>query len=452
MLAKIFRSYDVRGVYGQDVTEEVFDKIGNAFTRVTTKDILVARDPRVHSEKLMNAFMNGALRAERTVMNVGLLPLGCAYHWATSQNFDLAYVTASHLPKEWNGLKLFHAEGDAYMEGETSEIRQIVEDGKYFTGVRGVQVREEIEDVIDLYIRHVVSKVMLTEEEKKKAKTKILVDCGNGAAGILVKRLFNAAGFTNVDTIFEQPDGSFPNRASDPNEDPLNELKKRVGKYDFGVAFDGDCDRVVVVDKNGGKLAPENVAYIILGELLKTSKGKILANVECSKLVDDVAKKYGVPLVRFRVGHTWMLDTVAKEEGIFAAESSGHFVIPAISKFDDAITAALYFAYALARSGKSLEQHMKEMPKYATGRVNLDCADEKKFSIIERLKQKFAAEHSNVDTLDGIRVNLPNGWFLVRASNTEPKIRITMEADSQQSLEDIKNRFSAAIQNEIARN
>lgn len=449
MLARIFRSYDIRGIYGQDITEDVFDKIGNAFTQQTAKDIVVARDARVSSERLLNAFMNGALRAERTVMNIGELPLGCAFHWATTQNFELAYVTASHLPKEWNGLKFFHSTGEAYMQDENNKIKEIVESGRYVVGVRGVSVREEMDYVVNLYIRHLTSKVKLADEERKKAKMKILIDCGNGTAGILVKKLFSEAGF-NVDLIFEKPDGNFPNRLSDPNEDPLNELRKRVGKYDFGIALDGDCDRVVFVDKNGSKLKPEQASYVILAELLKAQKGSILANVECSKLIDDIAKKFSANLVRFRVGHTFLLDAVGKaERAVFAAESSGHYVVPLLSSFDDAIAAALYFAYALHKSGKSLETILKEIPSYRIEMINFVCSDEKKFKVIENLKVRFESEYKNTDTMDGIRINLDNGWVLVRASNTESKVRMTVEADSDQAFSEIKIKFSEIVENEI---
>jgi phosphomannomutase len=443
MLSRIFRSYDIRGIYGQDVNEEIFDKIGNAFTQQTAKDIAVAHDPRLSSSSLLSAFMNGALSAERTVMNIGLLPLGCAYHWATTQNFDLAFITASHLPKEWNGLKLFHANGLAYMEEENQKIKEIVESNSYVTGVRGVHVREEVDNVIDLYINHLTKHIKV-----EKSKMKILIDCGNGTAGVVVEKLFRAAGFS-VDLIFEKPDGNFPNRLSDPNEDPLTELRKRVSKYDMGIAFDGDCDRVVFVARDGTKLKPEQASYIMLGELLKNKKGKILANVECSRLIDDVAKKFGVELQRFRVGHTFMLDTINKTDALFAVESSSHFVVPFLSRFDDAIAVALYFTYALQKSGKKLEDILEELPAYYETRINFSCSDEKKFQVIDKLKAKFYSEYSDVDTMDGIRVNLENGWFLVRASNTGPLIRTKLEADSEASLNEIKNKFTKMVDDEI---
>lgn len=449
MLSKIFRSYDIRGIYGEDINEEIFDKIGNAFTLVTPKDILIARDARMSSEKLLNAFMNGALRAERTVMNIGELPLGCAYHWATTQNFELAYITASHLPPQWNGLKFFHATGEAYMQHENERIKKIVESSRYIVGVRGVPVREEIDDVINLYVRHLTGKIKLSDEEKKKSKMKILIDCGNGTASIVAGKLFREAGFS-ADLIFEKPDGSFPNRLSDPNEDPLNELRKRVSKYDFGIAFDGDCDRVVFMDRTGRKLLTEQASYVMLNELLKSGKGTILANVECSSLIDEIAKRSGTNVVRFRVGHTFMLNAVSRTEGaVFALERSGHYVIPFLSSFDDAIAAALYFAYALHKSGKQLEQILKEVPSTCLDISKFACSDEKKLAVVERLQEKFSSEYSNLDTLDGVRINLGSSWALARASNTEPVIRLTVEAGSEAAMNELKSKFSRIIEEEI---
>lgn len=444
MPSAIFRSYDIRGIYGNDIDEQVFDRVGNALAQFTERDILIARDARLSSEKLLNALMNGALKAEKTVQNIGEVPLSVAVDWAISQQLTLAYITASHLGKEWNGVKFFYYTGVGFSEADYQKIGEMVEEGKYFSRLRAVPVREETEDTIDLYIKHLEQKIPKIEAKKR---VKILVDCGNGTAGIIAKRLFSKFGF-EADTLFEKPDGTFPNRASDPKEDPLTEMKKKVGKYDFGLAYDGDADRFVAVTKSGIKLTPEQAAFVILSELAKEKKGGIVANAECSMLVEEMAKKFDVPVIRCRVGHNFLMEAMQSSDAIFGMEFSGHYAIKHISSFDDAIAVSLYFAQAVQKAQKPLEDILKELPEHFSERLDFPVADEKKFEVVEKIKSELSRNYS-VETLDGARINMDSSWALIRASNTSPLIRMTVEAKSKERLEETKNIFSEIVKKHL---
>jgi phosphomannomutase len=437
----IFRSYDIRGIYGKDIDEEIFEKIGNSFAQTVDHDIAVTRDSRLHSPKLMNAFISGAAKAEKKVVDISELPSSCALHFSTNHAMELAHITASHLTKEWNGVKFFHINGHGYSEEDNFAVRDVTLSGKFFSGRRAEAVKEDLRHVKALYCKDVASKIASLNDMK------ILVDCGNGSAGIVAKDLFKACDF-NADFLFEKPDGSFPNRLSDPNADPLTELRRRMKDYDMGIAYDGDVDRVVLVSKEG-KLTPEQMSYVILSELLKTQDGPIVVNVECSRVIDEVAKKYSRPVYRVRVGYTFIMAAMKKYSAAYGIESSSHCFVPSIAQYSDVMAISMYAARVIQKSGKPLEKFVSEIPKYPMDRINLRCPDAKKFRVIEQLKKKLSAKYGNVNTIDGVRVDLDKGWILVRASNTEPVIRLTIEADDGKSVHELKEEFLPVVEREI---
>jgi phosphomannomutase len=431
----IFRSYDIRGVYPTDINEDILEKIGNAFAQITPGDTMVACDSRLSSKSLLTAFVNGALDAGKNAVDLGELPLPVAMNWAHANKMTLAYVTASHLTREWNGVKFFHRDGVGFMEDENYAIRDIVLGGVYKKTMRGLRIADNGENVKNFYLEHMTAKI------KGNGRMKILLDCGNGTAGIIAGALFRRAGFT-VDTIFEEPDGSFPNRLSDPKEDPLNEMMARIKNYDVGFAYDGDVDRFVVVTKSGKKLSPEQTSYVILSELLKTHTGPVVANVECSMLIDDAASKFGTNVIRCRVGHTFVMDAVSKNNAVYGVEAADHYVIRHITNFDDAMAVSLYFAHAMQNAGK-LDDILSGMNSYSFERTNFICSDEKKFAAIDKLRELLANE--NPDMTDGIRIAFDDAWVLIRVSNTSPYVRLTLEAKTNEKFEELKNRYGTIV-------
>jgi phosphomannomutase len=431
---KIFRSYDIRGIYPTDINEDTLDRIGNALAQYIRGDVVVACDARLSSKTLLAAFINGVLNTGKNVMHLGELPLPVAMAWASAHKMELAYVTASHLPSEWNGVKFFHHSGVGFMEEENYSIRDVVMSNTYKKSMRGLQINDNTEQVKKFYTERTVSKV------GEKNKLRVLLDCGNGTAGLVAATVFRKAGF-DTDVIFETPDGSFPNRLSDPREDPLNEMQSRIGRYDIGFAYDGDVDRFVVMTKSGKKLSPEQTSYIILSELLKKRSGPVVANVECSMLIDDASKKFNTNVLRCRVGHTFVMNTVLENNAVYGVEAADHYVISHLTNFDDALAVSLYFAYVTQSS--NIDEMLGELNSYSFERIDFACSDEKKFQVVEKLRDALAQEKP--DLTDGIRIPFDDAWVLLRASNTSPYLRLTLEAKTREQFDTLKKKYTDIV-------
>jgi len=448
----IFRAYDVRGIYGKTIDEEIMKKIGNAFGQLAdtaempeASGCVVGWDVRGSSAPLAEAFVEGLTYSGHNALIIGQTPLAATVFAGWKRKFNSAYITASHLTKEWNGIKFFDENGVGFMQEENFKIRDIVGKNIYDKKSGGNTKNISNKDIITEYIEHVLSRV------KPRNKLKIIIDCGNGAAGSLAPELFKKAGF-EVDDIFTEPDGDFPNRLPDPAEDDLTELKKRVKNSYMGIAYDGDGDRLVAMDEKGRKLTPEQISYIILSELLKKEKGIVVANVECTKMIDDIAKKFSRKVERIPVGHTYMMQAVHEEKAAFGVERSGHYSIPLLVPFDDSIAISFYAACVLSKSSKRLSEIVDEMPAYPFIRLNFECDDREKFKIVERIKQKLKNEKSQnfkINDMDGVRADFENGWILIRASNTGSSIRLTIEAESEEKLGKLKKEFSEMLEEEI---
>lgn len=439
----IFRSYDVRGIYGKDLDENIMRSIGNAFARLAKKDVVVARDVRASGVSLSAAFIHGAVDAGAAVEEIGVVPLGAGMlsAWRTGKEF--AYITASHLPKEWNGVKFFHDTGIGYFEQENYAVRDLA--AEYVRAPRsGAVVHLSAHALLADYEQFLLGKMAAGR------RMKIVLDCGNGCAGLIARRLFTAAGFETV-ALFEQLDGSFPNRSPEPGEDELAELKRTIAREraDFGIAYDGDGDRMLFVDDKGKKVAPEQVACIVLPELLKTEKRDVVANVECTRLIDEIVAQLGSCVRRIPVGHTFLVQVVHELNACFGVETSGHYIIPSVSPTDDALAVSLYVACALSCREEKLSAIVDAIPAYPFERISVECSDGKKFGVVKELQRKFSKEYGQVGTRDGVRVDFDSGWVLVRASNTSPLIRISIEGRTEQDVATLKERFVPMVESEI---
>lgn len=438
----MFRSYDVRGVYGSDLTEEVMEHIGNVFGQYCKGDIILGRDARTHSKKLRDAFVMGFVKTGKNITDVGEVPLGVGMFYAWQKSKEFVFITASHLPKEWNGVKFFHADGMGYLENENYAIRDKFNEGKFISTKMGEMSFADTSIVAEQYKKY------LTERIKPQRKIKVVLDCGNGMAGVIAKKLFTDSGFVTT-AIFEEIDCTFPNRNPEPQEDELEALKKSIKheRADIGIAFDGDGDRILIVDDDGRKITPEQTAYLILKEAYDES-GPVVANVECTRMIDDIAKNHNKEVFRFPVGHTFLVNEAKKRKACFGIEVSGHYVLPFIFPFDDSMAVALYAAYVLSKSKKPLSKIVDEIKTYPFAREKFEASDKTKWKIIENIKKKLK-DYDNVNTMDGVRVDMDNGWVLIRASNTGPIIRLTIEGTTENDLEEIKNKFSALLKEEI---
>jgi phosphomannomutase len=439
----IFRAYDVRGIYDKTITDNDMEIIGNSLARVLEDDkVMIARDSRLSSKDLSDALIGGFTKTGKNVIDLGVLPLGAGILYAWKRKTPYAYITGSHLPKEWNGVKFFHKNAIGFMEEDNNNIRTLSLEGKMLERDAGNIESVNTKTVLDEYVDFMVSKI------RPEKSIRIVLDCGNGAAGIIARKLFEMGGF-EVDVLFEEQDGNFPNRTPDNLEDPLIEARKRVKGADFGVVYDGDGDRITILDTDGNMLSPEHVSYIILDDLLKERDGVVVANVECTRGIDIIANKFNREVKRIQVGHTFLMDSVQKFGASFGVERSGHYVIPSICPADDSLAVSYYFACIMSRKSEKLSEIANNIPKYPFERVNFDCDDDKKFQVIDGLKEKMKSEYGDVNTLDGVRIDLEGGWVLIRPSNTSPVIRLTIEGKDEETFANIKEKFSGLVSNAI---
>jgi phosphomannomutase len=440
----IFRAYDIRGVYGKDLDESLMEMIGNAFAACFVKDTaVVGADGRMSSPSLQKAFIEGVVKAGKNVIDVGTVPKCACMYLAWKKGYESAYVTASHLGSEWNGAKFGHAKGVEFSEDDNFRIRDAAVAGKS----RNAKARGSISkgDALCAYNDYLASKI-----RPAKKKLRIVVDCGNGTGGLSAPVILRKLGF-RVKVVFGDIDGRFPNRPSEIDEKTLSRLREEVKRADLGIAYDGDADRMSLMDDSGRLLGPEAASYLILDELAEVQKGPIIANVECLKVMDEIAKKHKRKLYRIRVGNTFMVHEVGVKKACFGVERSGHFCVPSVLPMDDGIVASIYAASTLSRKVKKLSQIFDELPKYPFKRVKVPCPDERKFAVIESLKKSLPKKYPRVNTVDGARVDFSYGWVLLRASNTEPIIRLSIEADDEKKLRKLSTEFLGALKEEIGK-
>ncbi len=449
MNLNIFRSYDIRGVYGKDLDEDVASRIAKAFAFRTEGAVAVAYDVRSSSVPLSRAFIAGLLSEGKGVFSLGRLPLGAAAFAAWQKGLELAYITASHLASEWNGIKFFHPSGIGYIEQENYAVRDVFETLSYAEDSsvlkqKGVVKEISAEDSMQEYISYLTSKI------RPQRKMRVVVECGNGAGSLIAPQLFRKAGF-EVIPVFDDPDGSFPNRKPDPLEADLSAMKEEVlaSGADFGIAYDGDGDRMALMDDAGKVLAPSHTAYFILQEILRSRQGPVVANVEFTSVVEEIAAKFGTSVIRVPVGHTFMMDAVHRNDAVFGVETAAHYSVPHIVPFDDALAISYYAACLLSSKTQKLSEIVSGIPVYPFERINVACPDERKFAVLDELKSSLSKVYQKINTMDGIRIDFDDGWALVRVSNTEPKIRLTIEGRNLAAFGRIKEEFSTILKNRV---
>lgn len=439
---QIFRAYDIRGLYNKDISPDVFYKIGLAagsYVKHTMKGshIVVGCDIRQSSLPLVHAFIAGVTATGIHIQHTGTTSFGQTLFIGGRLHADLiAFVTASHLPPEWNGIKFYYGDGVGFPEEKLMAIRDLVLEDSFETAdwdsIGQVQSVESKTDYKEFFTAHFTF----------KKKLKVALDCGGASMTLSAPEVFSALGLPTV-PIFCDPEPTFSQRPSDPKPKNLTVLVDAVRKNtcDFGVAFDGDGDRAVIVDNTGQILSADQTG-IILGKYgLKQKKGTVIVNVECSKSVKEQLEPLGFTIKQIPVGHTFLTLEAKQEHAPLGIESSGHLILPKYFLFDDALVVPLKIAEILEQTKKPLHELVTTIPTYPTKKEEVECADEIKFKVIERLKQDIVKEFDQVNTMDGVHVNLTDGWVLVRASNTSPIIRVTTEADTEAILQDLTLQF-----------
>ncbi|MBI4387607.1 MAG: phosphomannomutase/phosphoglucomutase [Candidatus Omnitrophica bacterium] len=441
---QIFREYDIRGVADRDLTSETVLNIGKAYgTYLKRKGkhiVSVSRDCRVSSNRIYQAFVNGVTSAGLDVMNIGLTTTPCLYFSIHHLQTDGGVmITGSHNPPDQNGLKL--CMGTASLFGsEIQELRKLIEKQDFEKGngkVTEKQVLSSYEDYIFKGFQF-------------KKKLKVVVDCGNGMTGLVAPKLFERFGL-QVTKLYTEPDGKFPNHPADPSEpENLHDLIQAVAreKAEVGIAFDGDGDRVGIIDHLGNIIPGDKLLVLFSRSLLKVEpKATIIADVKCSNLLFDDIKAHGGRAMMAKTGHSLIKAKMREENALLAGEMSGHmFFKHRWFGFDSGIYAACRILEILDQTGKTIPELLSDLPKtFATPEIRVTCSDDLKFEVIKHTVHFFKSNQYNVVDIDGARVEFPDGWGLVRASNTQPVLVMRFEAQSEARLKEIRNLIESKV-------
>ncbi len=451
-MAGVFRAYDVRGVYGKDLTPDLALKIGMAFGTFLEEDfeVVVGGDSRLTSSALKSCVMAGLASTGCNCFDVGLIPTPVLYfasiHYGEKGG---VMVTASHNPPQYNGFKLCKGGISYSYETGIGEVEKIVNTGNFrFVGwekTGRIDKKEVLSDYIDY----------ITKNRFLEKKLRVIVDAGNGTCGF-TEKVFRILG-CEVKVLFGEPDGRFPNHIPDPlKEETLETLRKKVveEKADIGIAFDGDGDRVGFVDERGQIIRGDQAFMLFVKETLKQyPNSKIIFNVLGSKaLFEEVKALGGIPIMT-RVGHSYIHEALLKENAVLAGEISGHYYFgKEYYGFDDGVFAAVKMVELLSKTNLKLSELIEKLPKYySSPEIRIPCPDEKKFRVVDVLREKFEKEGYKLITIDGVRVEFEDGWGLVRASNTEPALVLRFEAQTQKRLEEIKQHILKETRNILER-
>ena len=439
----IFREYDIRGKVSDDFPPEVVEALGKGFgtyiKRGGGQEIALSGDIRLTTPDLMEQFKTGVLSTGVDVIKIGILPTPANYYSMFSLGVAGAVqITGSHNPPEFNGFKLSRDKKAVFGEA-IQEIRVIIEKEDYETG----EGSEASYDILTKYKRMIASKIDI------KKRMKVVMDCGNAAGAICAPEIFKNL---NVDLteLYCDVDGTFPNHHPDPtvkeNLEDLISLVKQ-GSYDIGLAFDGDADRVGVVDETGDIVWADQLIALFLPEVVEEGD-EILYDVKCSQALEEMIVKYGGKPVMWKTGHSLIKQRMSELNCKLGGEMSGHiFFADDYFGYDDAIYVAARIVQTLSRTDQKLSQLKAELPKYySTPEMRLEAeSDEEKFRIAKEAVAYFT-ENYDCSTVDGVRIKFGDGWGLVRSSNTQPVIVCRFEANTAERMEEIQSIVMSKLQ------
>ena len=431
----IFREYDVRGNVEEDFPEHVVKKLGKAFgthvKRAGGKEIAISGDIRLSTPELINFFKKGVLDTGIDIINLGILPTPVNYF--SMFHLDLAasvQVTGSHNPPEFNGFKMSLNKKPFYGQDIQSLYNMMMH--MDFEKGEGTEARYNI---LSEYNQ------MIEQKIKIEKPMKVIMDCGNAAGCINAPSVFNGLGIETKE-LFCDPDGTFPNHHPDPTVVEnltalISEIKE--GEYDVGLAFDGDADRVGVVDDKGEIIWADQLMAIFLPEIIKDNE-EILFDVKCSQSLIDMIDHYGGKPIMYKTGHSVIKNKMKELNCKFGGEMSGHiFFADDYYGYDDALYVAARLVQLLSRTDKKLSQLKSIIPTYfSTPELRLEAEnDQKKFEITEKAVKYFTKNYDCI-TIDGVRIQFEDGWGLVRSSNTQPVIVCRFEAKTIERRDEIK--------------
>lgn len=438
----IFREYDIRGIVGEHLTNETVavlaHAIGTFFRQNNAKRIAIGYDARESSPRFCEILRRGFNETDCDAVLIGMVPTPVLYHTVFTKNVDGGVmITGSHNPPDHNGFKICLGK-DTLFGSQIQEIKQIaLSEPRASAGGNGVGSTETME-VLDDYCRDIVSRVSLGDR-----KIKAVIDAGNGMGGVTGVPVYRELGIEMIE-LFTEPDSNFPNHHPDPTvEENLNAIiaAVRENKADLGIAFDGDGDRIGVVDETGRIIWGDELMVLFARDILARQPGStIIAEVKCSQtLFDDIAKHDGKPLM-WKAGHSLIKAKMKETNAALAGEMSGHiFFADRFYGFDDATYAGARLLEILSKTDKPLSALLADLPKtFSTPELRVNCPDETKFDVVKRIADHFS-QTNEVITIDGARIIFEHGWGLVRASNTQALLVLRFEADSDENLQLIRS-------------
>ncbi len=439
----IFREYDIRGIAGKDILDADVIDIGKAYgtllIKQNKKTVSVGRDCRETSEKFTQLFIYGIISTGCSVIDIGTCPTPVLYFSIHHLNLEGgAMVTASHNPPEYNGFKLLSGTDSIHSQG-LQDIRRIVEKQAFIKGSGEVSKA----DVIGPYQDYIISNITI------KYPIKIGIDAGNGTGGITALPVLKNLG-CSVHDIYCDLDGRFPNHEADPTQKKnMLDLIKLVKdkKLDLGVGYDGDADRIGVVDKNGEIIYGDQLMVIYAREILQRDPGAtFISEVKCSMVMYDDIKKHGGNAIMWKTGHSLIKKKMKEENAALAGEMSGHmFFKDRYFGFDDALYATCRLLEIMADTGLGVDELIQDLPKtFTTPELRVECPDEIKFKAVDKIVAHFKAKQNIID-IDGLRALYDDGWGLVRASNTQPALVLRFEALSEKRLHEIQNEIESVL-------
>jgi phosphomannomutase/phosphoglucomutase len=444
----IFREYDIRGVADQELQSADVEVLGQAFgtylQRHGGRNITLGRDTRLSSPRLHDALLRGLIASGCHVSDMGVVPTPVLYYSVFHLKADGGVmITGSHNPPEFNGFKTVC--GESTIHGEAiQEIRRLIETGDLARG----EGSQRTVDMVTPYVEEVASQFCFSR------RIRVVIDAGNGTGGPVMSRLLERLNVEATEMFFEM-DGNFPNHHPDPTVPAnLEALVSKVGdiRADLGIAFDGDTDRIGAVDDHGTVIYGDQLMIIYGREILRRKPGAtFIGEVKCSQLMyDDLARRGGNPIM-WKTGHSLIKSKMKETKAELAGEMSGHmFFADRYYGFDDALYAACRLMEIVANSGQPLSAQLADLPRtVTTPEIRFDCPDDLKFEVVRRSAEALRSRHKTVD-VDGVRVLFPQGWGLVRASNTQPVLVMRFEATTPELLDEYRQEVEAVVGDAVA--
>ena len=435
----------VRGVVGQSLTPTLLTRFAEAFgTHTGSGTIVIGRDPRTSGEMVKHAVVAGLLSTGSRVIDIGVCPVPTVQLQVRHRRAQGGIaITASHNPAEWNALKFIGSSGLFLDAGQARELLDIYHQGEY-TKVGGAELRtvEEVEGATDLHIKSILD--VLGPLPKTEKKLRVVLDSCNGAGSLVGPKLIEALG-AEVIRLNTTPDGSFP-RPAEPLAENLGDLCRTVKEHqaDIGFAQDMDADRLAIVSEQGEAIGEDYTLVLATLFVLGREKGPVVANLSTTSAVADVAKKFDCPVFLTKIGEVNVTDAMQQHRAVIGGEGNGGVIYPRINFARDSLVGIALVLHLLAESGKSVTELLADIPRYTVVKEKIACASDRIAGVLRTVRQEFG--QFQMDTRDGVKVIVPDGWLLVRGSNTEPIIRVVAEAKSEERarslVDDVIGRIS----------